>query len=100
MQLSQSPARSLDLPRLPLLSLVRKFAPYLRRAATRDDPCAALERLARTSPHLLPDLGFEVDRAASGAGRTVWRRQGFVVTADPAAAPCDGSGVAVHRVPG
>lgn len=100
MQLSQSPVRNLDLPHLPLLALVRKFVPHLRRADTRDDPCAALERLARTSPHLLPDLGFEKDRAASGAGRSVWRRGAFLVTIDQPAAPCDRPAIAVHRAPG
>lgn len=100
MQMTQFPVRSLGLPRPSLLWMVRKFAPHLRFAETRDDPRAALERLARTSPHLLPDLGFEKDRAASGAARSVWRRGAFVVTIDRAADPCGAPRIAVHRGPG
>lgn len=40
----------------------------------------ALERLALTSPHLLADMGFEMDGGAASPTRTVWRRGRLSVT--------------------
>lgn len=99
MQTTDLPLRSLDLPRLSLFAMVRKCMPYPRRAAPRNDACAALERLALSSPHLLLDLGFEADSAASGGEQRVWRRGAFVVTIRPAAAPRGAPRVEARRVP-
>ena len=39
----------------------------------------ALTHLALTSPHLLPDLGFQEDPHASNAQRQTWRRDDVTV---------------------
>ncbi|WP_292063991.1 hypothetical protein [Marivita sp. XM-24bin2] len=39
-----------------------------------------LERLARTAPHVLEDIGFVQDRSASSPVRTIWRRGAMTVT--------------------
>ena len=46
-----------------------------------------LERLALTSPHLLADMGFEIDGRAGSPTRTVWRRAGLCVTIDRGQGP-------------
>ncbi|MEQ8898977.1 MAG: hypothetical protein RID23_18005 [Roseovarius sp.] len=46
-----------------------------------------LERLALTSPHLLADMGFEIDRRAGSPTRTVWRRAGLCVTIERGGSP-------------
>ena len=107
MHMTELPMRSPDLSRISFLAVIRKFAPKRHHAVPRDDACRELERLALSSPHLLPDLGFELDRAAAGPQRTVWRRPGFVVTirpavdpgTDPCADPCGPPRVEARRAP-
>lgn len=39
-----------------------------------------VERLARTAPHILEDIGFVRDKNASSPVRTIWRRGTMKVT--------------------
>lgn len=74
-------------------SNLRRVVPFGRRK--KPEPCSdvethlaeALERLALTSPHLLADMGFEIDAAAGSPTRTVWRRGRLTVTLDRGLSP-------------
>lgn len=59
---------------------IKKYMPLAGTAAPGHGAAGHLERLARTAPHLLADLGFEPDRHAGNAERKVWRRGAFVVS--------------------
>lgn len=66
--------------RIMLDETFRKLVPAVLRPGVEATPLRELERLARLSPHLLPDLGFRIDPARGGTGLTVWRRGRYVVT--------------------
>ncbi len=69
-----------------LLKMIRKAIPYRRTFNSDDQLCHDLERLAKLSPHLLADLGFERERAVPH-GTSEWRKDQMVVTrqTEPAA---------------
>ena len=72
---TQENAPRLALPRKARFGIwLRKLEPLRRPSAPRRSLGAELERLARTAPHLLADLGFEEDRAARTPLRSVWRK--------------------------
>ena len=72
---TQENATRLALPRKAHFGIwLRKLEPLRRPSAPRRSLGAELERLARTAPHLLADLGFEEDRAARTPLRSVWRK--------------------------
>lgn len=52
----------------------REFLPWRKPRPSGDHVLDELERLALLSPHLLADLGFSRDAAASNPHTTVWRR--------------------------
>lgn len=63
-----------ETPRLwDRLRNVRISMPRFRWAGAGDPVPAELRRLALSSPHLLPDLGFERDRTAGNPQLEVWR---------------------------
>jgi 4-hydroxyphenylpyruvate dioxygenase-like putative hemolysin len=63
---------------------IGKSISWRKPRSSEDHLRAALERLALLSPHLLADLGFKRDAAASAPDTMVWRRgQLRVVVARP-----------------
>ena len=70
-----------------ILDKIRKIAPSTGRAGTVHPVHRHLERLAQSSPHLLPDLGFVEDRRVGNLHRAVWRNGPLVISVsrDPGA---------------
>jgi hypothetical protein len=61
-----------------------RFSLWFRRLTprtSRDEIVQGqLVHLAELSPHLLSDLGFELDRKTSAPGRQIWRKDEYFVT--------------------
>ena len=72
---SSSNRPSIIIRRLPFWNLARIWM-FCRHPSTAADTTRLAEkdllRLARTSPHLLPDLGFRQDTSRQSAAHEVW----------------------------
>lgn len=71
--------------------VIRKTVPKSKRSTQPARVLHDLQRLAETSPHLMPDLGFVEDRRRRGTGIRVWRRGVYVVTLRIGAARAEAS---------
>ena len=61
------------------MAMMRKNIPFWRYEDIDKGFREDIERIARTSPHLLADMGFVLDCRSSSDKRMVWRRNSLTV---------------------